>query len=124
MTGYCFGGRYAFRYASAAKGPLAAAFAAHPSMLEDDEVSAVAAPVAMAAAANDSGMPPERRDNITALLQAAATAPQLAGAFNVALYGGTSHGFGVRANVSDPVQKFGKESAFFQAVRWFETWAV
>lgn len=43
--------------------------------------------------------------------------------YQVSLYGGTSHGFGVRGNVSDPEQKFGKETAFFQAVRWFNVWA-
>lgn len=42
--------------------------------------------------------------------------------YSVALYGGTQHGFGVRANVSDPRQKFGKEQAFYQAVTWFNTW--
>ena len=42
--------------------------------------------------------------------------------YSVALYGGTQHGFGVRANVSDPRQKFGKEQAFYQAVTWFNAW--
>lgn len=62
-------------------------------------------------------MPPERRHEIETLLQATGQA------YSLALYGGTEHGFGVRANVSDPKQKFGKEEAFFQAVRWFDTWA-
>jgi dienelactone hydrolase len=43
--------------------------------------------------------------------------------YSLALYSGTQHGFGVRANISDLEQKFGKEQAFFQAVRWFDTWA-
>ncbi|KAI1849599.1 hypothetical protein JX265_007938 [Neoarthrinium moseri] len=115
VTGYCFGGRYAFRYVAAGKGGDAA-FAAHPSLLEDAEISAIAGPVAVAAAETDSSMPPERRHNITALLG------QTGKPYNVALYSGTEHGFGVRANVSDPEQKYGKESAFFQAVRWFENW--
>jgi dienelactone hydrolase len=87
-------------------------------MLADDEISAMVAPVALAAATNDTGMPAGRRHNITALMQAAGPP------FSAALYSGTNHGFGVRVNISDPQQKFGKESAFFQAVRWFETWAV
>lgn len=61
-------------------------------------------------------MPPARRAQIEALL-GNTTQP-----YQVSLYSGTQHGFGVRANVSDPEQKFGKESAFFQAVRWFEAW--
>lgn len=62
-------------------------------------------------------MAPDRRLQIQALLQKTGLA------YSFALYSGTSHGFGVRANVSDPQQKFGKETAFWQAVRWFETWA-
>ena len=65
----------------------------------------------------DDMMPPERRHEIQALLQ------KTRQAYSVSLYSGTDHGFGVRANVSDPQQKFGKEEAFFQAVRWFDTWA-
>lgn len=62
-------------------------------------------------------MDPARRSQIEALLQ------QTKKTYQVSLYSGTSHGFGVRANVSDPVQKFGKETAFLQAVRWFEAWS-
>ena len=61
-------------------------------------------------------MSPERRAQVEALLQKTGLP------YSVALYGGTSHGFGVRANISDPRQKFGKEQAFFQAVRWFDAW--
>lgn len=60
---------------------------------------------------------PERRFAIEGLLQATGEA------YSVALYSGTQHGFGVRADVSDPKQKFAKEEAFFQAVRFFDSWA-
>ena len=43
--------------------------------------------------------------------------------YEVAVYSGTQHGFGVRADISDPEQKYGKETAFIQAVRFFEAWA-
>jgi len=59
-------------------------------------------------------MSAERRAAIEALLQ------KTGQPYTVSLYSGTSHGFGVRANVSDPRQKFGKEQAFFQAVRLFD----
>jgi dienelactone hydrolase len=65
----------------------------------------------------DSSLDATRRGAIEGLLMGAGVPYQLT------LYGGTSHGFGVRANISDPEQKFGKESAFLQAVRWFESWA-
>ncbi|KAI1108735.1 dienelactone hydrolase [Nemania sp. NC0429] len=114
-TGYCFGGRYAFRWLSAEKG-LKVGFAAHPSNLQDAEISAIKGAAGIAAADGDSMMPPARRSLIEALLLNT-TQP-----YSLSLYGSVSHGFGVRANVTDPRQKFGKEQAFFQAVRWFDSW--
>ncbi|KAL8347897.1 hypothetical protein RB598_001297 [Gaeumannomyces tritici] len=95
---------------------LDAAFAAHPSLLEDGEIVAATKPAGIAAAENDSLFSTERRHAAEGLLQQADIP------FQVSLYSGTSHGFGVRANVSDPQQKFAKEAAFFQAVRWFNAW--
>lgn len=63
---------------------------------------------------NDSLFTPEQRAETEVLLQNT-TVP-----YQVSLYSGTSHGFGVRANVSDFEQRYGKESAFLQAVRWFQ----
>ncbi|KAI3325758.1 dienelactone hydrolase [Xylariaceae sp. AK1471] len=114
-TGYCFGGRFAFRALSADKG-VGVGFAAHPSNLQDSEIMAITGAVGVAAADGDTMMPPERRSRIEALLLNT-TQP-----YTLSLYGSVSHGFGVRANVSDPRQKFGKEQAFFQAVRWFDAW--
>lgn len=55
VTGYCFGGRYSFRAASkkglGADGVRAdVAFAAHPSLLEDAEITGVGGPASVAAA--------------------------------------------------------------------------
>ncbi|KAK7718158.1 hypothetical protein SLS63_010543 [Diaporthe eres] len=49
VTGYCFGGRYAFRSLAEGRGGNIA-FAAHPSFLQDDEVSAISGPASIAAA--------------------------------------------------------------------------
>ncbi|KAH9905676.1 Alpha/Beta hydrolase protein [Xylariomycetidae sp. FL2044] len=114
-TGYCFGGRYTFRTLAEGAG-ADAGFAAHPSLLEDGEISAITGPASIAAADGDDLMPLERRSAIEALLLATGQP------YTLALYGGTEHGFGVRANISDPKQKFGKEEAFLQAVRWFDVW--
>nr|XP_036583963.1 dienelactone hydrolase family protein [Colletotrichum truncatum]KAF6793222.1 dienelactone hydrolase family protein [Colletotrichum truncatum] len=115
-TGYCFGGRYAFRELAEGKG-ADVAFAAHPSLLTDDEIKAITRPASVAAAETDNLMSPARRAEVEALLS------QTGQPFSLSLYGGTSHGFGVRANISNPREKFGKEEAFFQAVRFFNTWA-
>lgn len=120
-TGYCFGGRYAFRAGSnltsipAGQGAKAV-FAAHPSMLSDEEISAVQGPASVAAAETDAMMPASRRTEITNLLQNSGKE------YSFAVYGGTQHGFGVRANLTDTRQKFAKEEAFLQAVRWFTVW--
>jgi len=66
----------------------------------------------------DTMMPPARRLEIEGLLANNVTQP-----YQVNLYGGAAHGFGVRGDVSDPEQKFAKEAAFYQAVRWFSAWA-
>ncbi|KAK1975007.1 dienelactone hydrolase [Colletotrichum cereale] len=116
VTGYCFGGRYSFRVLADGKG-ADVGFAAHPSLLTDDEIKAITGPASVAAAETDNLMTAARRAEVEALLS------QTGHPFSVALYGGTSHGFAVRANISDPRQKFGKEEAFFQAVRFFDTWA-
>lgn len=50
VTGYCFGGRYSFRFVNAARDLKAdVAFAAHPSAWVNDEVSAIGAPTSVAA---------------------------------------------------------------------------
>ncbi|KAK5625656.1 hypothetical protein RRF57_001372 [Xylaria bambusicola] len=115
-TGYCFGGRFAFRWLAEGTG-VSVGFAAHPSNLQNEEIVAITNPVAIAHADNDSANPAARQAEINALLLKNTTQP-----YTVSLYGGNSHGFGVRANISDPRQKFGKEQAFFQAVRFFDTW--
>lgn len=145
LPGYCYGGRYAFRFVAEGKGGDVA-FAAHPSLLEDNEVEAIQGPASIAAAGmkslqilssllffweswvasgsvanqdveNDSITPTERRREIEDLLV------EVGQPYQVSVYSGTDHGFGVRANVSDPEQKFGKETAFLQAVQWFDNWA-
>lgn len=51
VTGYCFGGRYSFRFVDAARTVKAdVAFAAHPSAWQDGEVSAIGAATSVATA--------------------------------------------------------------------------
>ncbi|KAF6838248.1 dienelactone hydrolase family protein [Colletotrichum plurivorum] len=116
--GYCFGGRYAFRALGLPGGKAVnAAFAAHPTLLGDDEIKAITGPASLAVAAEkDTGMLIKRRMEIEAAM---GTTGQ---PFTMALYGGVPHGFAVHPNLDIPVEKAGKEDAFLQAVRFFETW--
>jgi len=116
ITGYCFGGRYSFRFLADGKGGDVG-FAAHPSLLEDAEVEAITKPVSVAAAQNDDLLPAPARHALEDLMMSTGQETTFA------TYGGTQHGFGVRADVSDPKQKFAKEEAFIQAVRFFQNWA-
>jgi hypothetical protein len=64
---------------------------------------------------------PEEVDAITEPLSIAASEIQnLKLPYQVCLYGGVEHGFAVRTDLSIRVKKFAKESAYFQAVRWFD----
>ncbi|KAK8091516.1 alpha/beta-hydrolase [Apiospora hydei] len=103
VTGYCFGGRYALRFAGAsgAVQGVDAAFAAHPAMWTDAEIAAIT-------------LPASEMENLFDNL----TTP-----WQIDLYSGAMHGFAVRGNLSDPQMRFAKETAFIQAVRWFQFWA-
>lgn len=135
-TGYCFGGRYSFRFASEGRG-IDAAFAAHPSGLETEEVESVVKPLSLASAGESilsprvasaiiNPIPPEETDELFPAEQRREVEDLLLATqepYQTSLYSGTFHGFGTRANISDPEQKFAKETAFYQAVIWFNSWA-
>lgn len=40
--------------------------------------------------------------------------------YQMFLYSDTEHGFGVKGDLSNAIQKFAKEQAFLQAVQWFD----
>ncbi|EAA30075.2 alpha/beta-hydrolase [Neurospora crassa] len=116
-AGYCFGGRYAFRFLDDSLPPnerVDVAFVATPTLLQDDEVLEIDGPVSVAAADNDGMVSAARRAEIEALLL------ETEQEYMVSLYSGTLHGFASSADVSGREQRFAKESAFLQAVRWFD----
>lgn len=134
-TGYCFGGRYVFR-SLGQNGKIDVGFTAHPSLLATDEIEAVRKPVSVAGAgqfrslittnerpkadmdiAEDQIFPQTRQAETEAILT------KIGKPFTSVLYSGTTHGFAVRANASNPQQVFAKGEAFYQAVRFFNAWA-
>lgn len=115
--GYCFGGRYAFRFVAPGRG-VDVGYAAHPSLLESGEIAAIAGPVSIAAADGDTLFNAQARAAAEAVLLGTGQK------YQVDLYSGTQHGFAVRANVSDESQRWAKEEAFLQAVRWFDRFFV
>ncbi|KAK8057105.1 hypothetical protein PG996_011042 [Apiospora saccharicola] len=116
VTGYCFGGRYALRFAGENQG-VDAAFAAHPSGWTDEEIAAITLPASVAHGQNDELNPLALRQQMEDILDNKTTP------WEVDLYSGAMHGFAVRPNTTVPQQRFAYETSFIQAVRWFEFWA-
>jgi dienelactone hydrolase len=65
---------------------------------------------------NDTLTPPELRQ------QAEETFLETGITWQSTLYSHVEHGFGVRANLTDPRQRFAQEGAYLQAVRWLRNW--
>ena len=114
-VGYCFGAKYVVRNM---KGPgsIDAGFVAHPSFVEEQEVENMVGPFSIAAAETDSIFPEERRYKTEEILK------KKGQIYNISLYSGVSHGFAARGDMSKPVERWAKEEAFFQAVRFFDAW--
>ncbi|EHL00457.1 putative protein AIM2 [Glarea lozoyensis 74030] len=114
-VGYCFGGKYVARFL-APGGGLDAGFTAHPSGVTTDEWAAVGGPLSIAFGTLDGSNTPAQR----AAAEAIFTTKNLT--FQTTLYSNAEHGFAVRTDLSIPQKKFAQESAYFQAVRWFDAW--
>jgi len=111
-VGYCFGGKYVMRFL-AGRG-VDAGFTAHPSLVDEADVERVQGPISIAAAETDRILPPELRHKFEEILLKKDVA------YQIILYGDCEHGFAVRADLTNRKKKFAKESAYFQAVRWFD----
>ncbi|QSZ34573.1 hypothetical protein DSL72_006167 [Monilinia vaccinii-corymbosi] len=112
-VGYCFGAKYVARHLAEGKG-IDVGYVAHPSFVEEHEIRAIKGPLSIAAAETDDIFPAEKRHQTEEILK------EINATYQINLYGGTSHGFSIRGDVSKRVQKFAKEQAFVQAVTWFD----
>jgi len=117
-VGYCYGGPFVAQLL-AADGPLGgqveAGFTAHPSGVTEDLWDGIEKPISVAYGALDAS------NNITSRYAAEEVLVGENKTFETSLYAGAPHGFAVRANLSDPLQAFAQESAYFQAVEWLDT---
>lgn len=121
IAGYCFGGRYALRFAgnltAGENQGVDAVFAGHPAGWSDEEIADITLPASVAQGQNDELNPQALRQEMEDILDNKTTPWQMD------LYSGAMHGFAVRPNVTVPQQRFAYEAAFIQAVRWFDFWA-
>lgn len=93
-------------------------FFAHPSFVSEDELAAICGPLSIAAAETDSIFPVDMRYKSEEILKKTALP------YQINLFSGVTHGFAVRCDLSDRVQKFAKEQAYCQAVAWFNQYLL
>ncbi|RYN33164.1 hypothetical protein AA0114_g12005 [Alternaria tenuissima] len=114
-VGYCFGGRYVARFLAEGKG-VDLGFTAHPSVLSNAEIAQIVNPISIAAGELDATFNITQRYDADRLL----TGNNVT--YEQTLYSGAPHGFGVRVNANIPRQKYAKQSAYIQALKWFDFW--
>jgi dienelactone hydrolase len=113
-VGYCFGVKYIVRHLRPDQGKIEVGYVAHPSFVETEELQEIKGPLAISAAETDTIFPAEKRHESEEILKKTGQPSQ------INLYSGVEHGFAVRGDTNNKVTKFAKESAFLQAVQWFE----
>jgi len=111
-VGYCFGAKYVARFLAKDKG-IDAGYVAHPSFVTEEELRAITGPFSISAAETDDIFPVEKRQASEVILRESKLP------FQINLFSGVNHGFAVRGDMTDKIQKFSKEQAFYQAVAWF-----
>jgi dienelactone hydrolase len=111
-------------------GKLDAGYTAHPSFVTHEELGAITGPLSIAAAgkliwdstvAERRWQSPEVDQIFTTQLrhESEGTLIKTGQPWQINLFSGVSHGFAVRADLSNKHNKFTKEQAFCQAVVWF-----
>lgn len=95
-------------------GQVDVGYSAHPSFVDDDELKAIKGPFAISAAETDQIFPTEKRHRSEEILK------EVGQPYQINLYSGVEHGFAVRGDPNNRVVQYAKESAFLQAVAWFE----
>lgn len=119
VTGYCFGGKYAFELSHAKLVKVASV--SHPSLLkipEDlEKLKASDVPLQINSCENDHTYPRDAQEMGDKILGDGKVETPT---YSRAHFAGCDHGFAIRADLSDPVQKKAKEDAFENVVRWFK----
>ncbi|KAF9883470.1 hypothetical protein FE257_003420 [Aspergillus nanangensis] len=110
-VGYCFGGKYVCRFLK--DGKLDVGYTAHPSFVTKEELAGITGPLSIAAAEIDQIFTTQLRHESEDILI------KTGQPWQINLFSTVSHGFAVRADLSNEHIKWAKEQAFRQAVVWF-----
>ncbi|KAF2736451.1 dienelactone hydrolase family protein [Polyplosphaeria fusca] len=110
--GYCYGGWAVFRL-GAGTGLVDVISTAHPSMLEKSEIDAVKVPVQILAPENDERYLPELKEYSNKVI------PTLGVPYEYVYFPGVNHGFAIRGDQSNKLQKESLERAKNSASKFF-----
>lgn len=110
--GYCFGAKYLVHHMTES-GIFNVGAIAHPSFVDEEELKQVKKPLLISAAEIDTIFTPELRAKSEMILK------DLDIHYQVDLFGGVSHGFAVRGDLSVKSVRYAAEKAFADAVHWF-----
>lgn len=97
---------------------ISVGYIAHPSNVDEEELASFKAPLSIAAAETDHLFPIDKRHKAEAVLMRGGYP------YQINLYGMVEHGFCVRCDLSQKIERYAKEAAFHQAVTWFDTWLL
>jgi dienelactone hydrolase len=88
-------------------------FVAHPSFVQEEELSSITRPLSVAAAELDDMFTVEQRHRSEEILR------KTKQDFHISVFSGVRHGFAVRGDPKDKRQLFARDQAFVQAITWF-----
>lgn len=113
-AGYCFGAKYVARHFP----EIQVGFFAHPAFVSEEELAGFKAPLSIAAAEVDQIFTTELRHKSEDIL--------IKGGFpyQLNLYSKVVHGFAVKCDLSNKIEKFAKDQAFVQAITWFDNFLL
>ncbi|RFU28800.1 hypothetical protein B7463_g7535, partial [Scytalidium lignicola] len=132
MTGFCWGGKYAIRAGlesnridkDGEKVPLVdAVVALHPSHVAlPDDVETLVVPVSYGWGLEDAGVNIEQKGMVEEIHAKAKKAGRKVPEMEHKVYKPGRHGFAVRGNPDDPLEKACLEDSVTQALNWFGRW--
>jgi len=111
--GYCYGGWAVFQLGAKGKNLLDAISTAHPSMATKEEIANLGVPTQILAPETDQMYTPELK------AYSNETIPTLGIDYDYQYFPGSTHGFAVRGDQSDPAQKKALERAKNVSVSFF-----
>ncbi|KAH3667197.1 hypothetical protein OGAPHI_002846 [Ogataea philodendri] len=112
--GYCYGAKFVFENLTK-DSLLDVGAVAHPSFTQVSDVESLEKPLVISLAEHDEYFSDDLRAKTLEILQKKNIR------YQIDLYSGTSHGFSVRGDLSDPVIKYAVEKALLDQIHWFRS---